>query len=180
MNGSSWNVKVERGLLKFFNTFQFPLKRDNNNYQFTWMYEGESVNGSQIDIKRKTWYSNLGKKIPWHILHQYWYTCPIALAVRRNPQHRSLLTVVSATSAPPFQPLRHQRNFCHPAVNRFTRQTLPTVYRKHFFMNIFALSPFAHKKSTSERCSLIVHSSSTVTILTIETNLWICAYASAT
>jgi hypothetical protein len=33
-----------------------------------------------------------------HILHQYWYTCPIALTVRRNPQHRSLLTVVSVTS----------------------------------------------------------------------------------
>jgi hypothetical protein len=26
---------------------------------------------------------------------------------------RSLLTVVSATSAPPFQPLRHPRNVCH-------------------------------------------------------------------
>jgi hypothetical protein len=38
-------------------------------------YEGESVNRSQIDIKRKT------RDI-------------------RNPQRRSLLTVVSATSAP--------------------------------------------------------------------------------
>jgi hypothetical protein len=48
-----------------------------------------------------------------HILHQHWYTCPIALPVRRKPQHRSLLTLVSATSAPPFQPLRHQRIVCH-------------------------------------------------------------------
>jgi hypothetical protein len=30
--------------------------------------------------------------------------------VRRKPQHRSLLTVASATSAPPSQPFRHQRN----------------------------------------------------------------------
>jgi hypothetical protein len=37
----------------------------------------------------------------------------IALPVRRIPQQRSLLTVVSATSAPPFQPLRHQQNVCH-------------------------------------------------------------------
>jgi hypothetical protein len=35
---------------------------------------------------------------------------PIALPVRRNPQHRSFFTVVSATTAPPFQPLDHQRN----------------------------------------------------------------------
>jgi hypothetical protein len=63
------------------------------------------------------WYSKLEKKtcISRHILHQHWYTCPVALPVRRNPQHRSLLTVVSANSAPPFQPLRHQRNVCHQA-----------------------------------------------------------------
>jgi hypothetical protein len=55
--------------------------------------------------------------------------------VCRNPQHRSLLAVVSATSAPPFQPLRHQRNAYHPVGNRFTRQTLYTVNRKHFSIN---------------------------------------------
>jgi hypothetical protein len=36
--------------------------------------------------------------------------------------------VASATSAPPFQPLRHQRNVCYPVVNRFTRKTL--LHRK--------------------------------------------------
>jgi hypothetical protein len=41
-------------------------------------------------------YSNLEKTfISRHILHQHWYTCPIALPVRRNPQHRSLLTCLS-------------------------------------------------------------------------------------
>jgi hypothetical protein len=40
-----------------------------------------------------------GKKfISRRILHQHWYTCPVALPVRRNPKHRRLLTVVSATS----------------------------------------------------------------------------------
>jgi hypothetical protein len=57
-----------------------------------------------------------------HILHQHWYTCPIALPLHRNLQHRSLLTVVATTSAPSFQHLRHQRNVCHPVVSRFTRQ----------------------------------------------------------
>jgi hypothetical protein len=59
--------------------------------------------------------------------------------VRRNAQHRSILTVVSATSAPPFQRPHHRRNLFHPAVNSFTRQTHPTVNRKHFFMNILSI-----------------------------------------
>jgi hypothetical protein len=47
-------------------------------------------------MKKKTFISR-------HILRQHWYTCPIALSVRQNPQIRNLLTVVSATSASPFQ-----------------------------------------------------------------------------
>jgi hypothetical protein len=77
--------------------------------------------------------------ISHHILHQHWYTCPIALPVRRNPQHiSSLLT---------SQPLPHFRfnlfniserfdTFIDPTVNRFTLQTFPTVNRKYFFMSI--------------------------------------------
>jgi hypothetical protein len=96
------------------------------------------------------WYSNLEKTfISPHVLHQHWYTRPIALPVRRNPQHRSFLTVVSATSAPPFQPFRHQRYLCHPDMNRFKRQTLPTVNTKHFFMKLCAFSPFALKKKNN-------------------------------
>jgi hypothetical protein len=101
------------------------------------------------------WYSNLEKAfISRHILHQRWYTSLIALPVRRNPQHRSLLTVVSAISAPPFQPLRHQRYVCHPAVNRFMRWTLPTVNRKISLWISFALSPFAHKKKNKRKLLL--------------------------
>jgi hypothetical protein len=79
--------------------------------------------------------------------------CLIALSVRRNPQHRSLLTVVSATSAPPFQ-LRHQRNVCHPVVHRFTRQTLPTVNRKHFLMNILCTESFCPQKNAQHNATL--------------------------
>jgi hypothetical protein len=120
------------------------------------------------------WYSNLEKKtfISRHVLHQHYYTCPIALPVLRNPQHRSLLTVVSATSAPPFQPLRHQRNVCHPVVNRFTRQTLPTINMKHFLMNILCIESFCPQKRTTVHCSSVVNSSNTVAILTTETSLW--------
>jgi hypothetical protein len=112
-----------------------------------WTHEVDSVNRSQMDIKRKTCDIQNWNKIfiSLHILHQHWYTCPIALPLRRNPQHISVLTVVSATSAPPFQPLRHQRNVCDSTVNRFTRQTLSTINRKHFFIS-FA-QPFCQKNA---------------------------------
>jgi hypothetical protein len=79
------------------------------------MYEGESVNRSHMDIKCKTCDVRTWKKtfISRHNFHQHWYICPIALPVLRNPQHKTLLTLVSATSAPPFQPLSHQRNVFH-------------------------------------------------------------------
>jgi hypothetical protein len=58
------------------------------------VYEGQSVNRSQMDTKRKICDIRTWKNI-------YFSTYPplITLPVRRNPQHRSLLTVVSATSA---------------------------------------------------------------------------------
>jgi hypothetical protein len=44
-----------------------------------------------MDIKRKTCDIRIRKKafISRHILHQHRYTCPIALQVHRNAQHRS-------------------------------------------------------------------------------------------
>jgi hypothetical protein len=103
------------------------------------------------------WYLNLEEIfISRHILHQHRYNCPIALPVRRNPQHRSFLTVVSATSALPFQTLRHQWNVCHPVVKYFTRQTLPTINRKHFFMKILCIESFCPQKRTTEHCSSVV------------------------
>jgi hypothetical protein len=134
------------------------------------MYERESVNMSQMYIKRKKWYSNLGRTyISRHILYEHQHTCPIALPVSQNPQHRILLTVVSATSTPQFQILLHQRNFCLPAVNRFTPQkTLPILNRKHFFMNILCIDSFCSQKRTTKHYPSVVHSSNMVTILTAE------------
>jgi hypothetical protein len=121
------------------------------------------------------WYSNLEKAfISRHIIHQHWYTCPIALPVRRNPQHRSPLTVVSATSALPFQTLRHQWNVCHHVVNRFTRQTLSTINRKHFFMNILCSESFCPQKTHNRTLLFGSIISSTVAILTTETIPWTC------
>jgi hypothetical protein len=70
-----------------------------------------------MGIKRKT--RDIGTRgkafIARYNLHQHWYTCPIVLPMRRNPQHRSLLTVISTHFAPPFQPLRHQLHICQQA-----------------------------------------------------------------
>jgi hypothetical protein len=103
------------------------------------------------------WYSNMEETfISRRILHQQWCTSLIALPVRRNPQHRRLLTVVSATSQPPFQRLHHQRNDCHPNTNRFTRQTHSIVNRKPLFMNILRIESFRpQNKRTTERYSSV-------------------------
>jgi hypothetical protein len=88
------------------------------------------------------WYSKLGKKtfISRHILHQNWYTCPIYQWV--ETRSKEVFLTVSATSAPALQPLRQQRNLCHPVVNRFTRKTLPRVNRKHLFVNNLFIETF--------------------------------------
>jgi hypothetical protein len=113
----------------------------------------DSVNRSRMDIWRKTcdirtWGRHLFLDIS---SAKYWYNYLIALPVRRNPRNRNLLTVVSATSSPPFQTLRHQRNISHPAVNRFTRQTIPIVNRKSFFMNILCLESFCSQKASNRK-----------------------------
>jgi hypothetical protein len=120
------------------------------------VYEGESVNRSQIDTKHKACDIRTWKKkyVIRHILQQHWYAYPIVLSLRRNPQHRSLLNVVSAISAPPFQSLRHQRNICHPVVNRFTQQTLPIVNRKHLFLNILNIESFCPQKNAQQNAAL--------------------------
>jgi hypothetical protein len=113
-------------------------------------YVGESVNWSQIDIEQKHVMFEPGKNISRLILHQHWYTFLIALPVRPNPQHWSLLTIISATSASPFQPLRHQRNACH--VSRPSCEPLYATNTFHckqetFFMNILCFESFCLKNA---------------------------------
>jgi hypothetical protein len=75
------------------------------------------------------WYSKLEKTfISRYILHQHWYTCPIALPVRRNPQHRNLLTAVSVTSA---SGRAWSATFKRPWQN-FSTQLWTALRNKHF------------------------------------------------
>jgi hypothetical protein len=63
------------------------------------------------------------------------------------------------------------REFVDTVVNCFMRQALLTINRKYFCMNILCTELFCSQKCTVEHRSSVVLSSSTVTILTTETNL---------
>jgi hypothetical protein len=143
------------------------------------IYEGESVNRSQMDIKRKTYDIRKWKELFLDISSTNIDTLVPSL-YQPVENHSIEVLVVSATSATPLQPLRHQRKVCHSVVNRFTRQTLPTVKRKYFFLNMLCIESFGPQQTHKQRCSSIVHSSSTVAILVTETSLWTCACLSAT
>jgi hypothetical protein len=49
------------------------------------------------------------------------------------------------------------REFLDPIVNRLTGQTLPTVNKKHFFMNILCTESFCPQKSTTKCRTSVVH-----------------------
>jgi hypothetical protein len=96
------------------------------------------------------WYTNLGKHFFLDISSTNTDSLvPLLYQCVETRSTEAFLTAVSATSAPPFQHLRHQRNVWRPVVNRFTGQTLPTVNRKHFFMNIFCIESFRPQKPHS-------------------------------
>jgi hypothetical protein len=65
------------------------------------IYKEESVNRSQMDIKHVIFEPGKKTFISRHILQQHWYTCPIALPVHVNLQHRSYWLL--------SQPLLHLR-----------------------------------------------------------------------
>jgi hypothetical protein len=65
-------------------------------------------------------------------------------------------------------------------VNHFARQTLPTVNRKYFFMNILSIES-SLPQNTHNRMLLFGSTPSSIfTILTTETSLWTWACASPT
>jgi hypothetical protein len=112
-------------------------------------YEGESVNRTQMDIKCitcdiRTWEKSF---ISRHILHQHWYTCPIALPVRRNPQNKSFLYCCLSHFCTSVSNSSSSVKRLHLVVNRFTRQTLPIVNRKYFCMNILFIGSFCPLKT---------------------------------
>jgi hypothetical protein len=132
-------------------------------------YEGESVNRSQMDVKRKTydiwsWKKNLFLDISYtkliHLSHCF----------------------TSASKPAAFwvlpQPLPHPR-FNLVISETFAIKLWTALLDKHFqpytgsisIWIFFALSPFAHKKRTRQLWSSVVYPSSTVAISTTKTSL---------
>jgi hypothetical protein len=101
------------------------------------------------------WYSNLGKHLFLDIS-----------SININTLVPSLYQSVETRNVKVFrllsQPLPHLRvnflviseTFLDPLVNRFTRQTLPTVNRKPFFMNILCVEFFCPQKNAQQNAAL--------------------------
>jgi hypothetical protein len=128
-------------------------------------YDGEPVNGSQIDIKRKTCDIRTWKK---HLFLDISSTNIDTLVPSLYQCVRHLLrlsNVLERISRPSREPLY--------ATNTSNRE-------QEIFLYGYTLHRvFAHKESTTEFCSSVVYTSSAVAILTTETIHWTCACASA-
>jgi hypothetical protein len=119
------------------------------------LYEEESVNMSQMDVKRKTcdirnwkniYFSTYPPPTLIHLSHRFTSASKPAAYKSFDCYLSHFRTSVST--------LRHQRNLCHTVVNRFTRQTLPTVNRKNFFMNILCIESFCPQKNVQQNAAL--------------------------
>jgi hypothetical protein len=116
---------------------------------YTLIYEGESVDRTQMNTKHKT--SDIRKR-PNHKFLDISSTSIDALVPSLYPCVENRRIDVSATfarvrasSVTYFRPFL--REFFNPVVSRFTWQTLPTVERKHFFMNILCIESFWPQKT---------------------------------
>jgi hypothetical protein len=132
------------------------------------LYEVESVNGSQTDMKRKacdirTWEKRLFPGIYSTNIDTliHWYTWPIALPVRRNSAAwKTFDCCLSHLQTSISNSLSSAKRF-HPVVKRFTRQTLSNVKRTHFIINVPLTESFcpqkAHNRSLFFVTTLLKH-----------------------
>jgi hypothetical protein len=110
------------------------------------------------------WYTNLEKSFTSrNILHQHWYPCPIALPVRRNPQHRSVFFLLSQSE---HGDLAEHHLRLSNVLERTSRPSCESLYatdtsqrKQETFLYEYPLrlSPFAHKKThnrTFKECIL--------------------------
>jgi hypothetical protein len=144
-------------------------------------YEEESVKRSQIDMKLKTCDIRTWEK------HLFLDTCSTNTDIFVPPPYEYFETRNIEIFALLSQPLLHLRFKLSVFGETFSTQlwtalAMNTSYLKqeHFFMNTLRTEFFCPQKCTTERCSLVVHTSSKFVILTTETSLWTCACASAT
>jgi hypothetical protein len=109
--------------------------------------------------------------ISWHNLHRHWYTCPIVLPVRQNPQHRSLCFCCSLNRANwlgiiwDFQmSFRDSRPSCEPLYMAIISHHEQETFLYEYALHRVLLTQKKKKKRTTQRCSSAAHTSSTVAI----------------
>jgi hypothetical protein len=145
-------------------------------------YEGQSVTESQMDTKHKMCYIRTWEK------HLFLYISSTNIDTLVPSLYQWVETRRTEVYCLLSQPFLHFHfnlfvitkkipTFLDPSVNRFTRQTLPTVNRKYFLWIPLHWVLLPTKKRTTERYSWVVHSWSKVAILTTGTSLWTCASA---
>jgi hypothetical protein len=144
----------------------FPIQL---SFPVSGKYDGESVNRSQTDIKRKTcdirtWKKHLFFDISSTNIDN---TCP----------HR--FTSASEPSA------WKSSDCCLSHFHTSVSSSSPSAKRLSPSYEPLYATDTSHRKQekknrTTQRCSSLVYPSSTVAILTTETSLWTCSCASAT
>jgi hypothetical protein len=89
---------------------------------------------------------------------------PTAQLLMSQSQERDLMGIICGFRTP-------FREFLDSVMSPFMRQTLPTVDRKHFFMNIFCIDSFCPQKTHNRTLLSGVYSFGMVSILTTEISL---------
>jgi hypothetical protein len=135
---------IHRGRLKINDICQ-TLRVTTSLSINRFIYEGKSVNRSQMDWNM-WWYFQTWKK---KHLFLYIFSTDIdtCVQIRSIEICRILKTVTWSVVICDFRTFL--KEFLDAVVNRFTRQTLPFVNRNFFLWMPFALSPFAYKKCTT-------------------------------
>jgi hypothetical protein len=144
--------------------------------------EGESVNRSQMDTGRKTCCIRTWEKYLFLDISSTYIDTLI----------QSLYQCVETRRIEVVWLLSHFCHFCTSVSTSSSAKRLPpicepfyatnTSHRKQetFLYEYLWIESFCPQKRRTEHCSSVVHSSCTVAVLTTETSLWTCAYASDT
>jgi hypothetical protein len=116
------------------------------------LYEEESVNRSQMDIKSKIRYIRTRKKKHLFLDISSTNTDTLVPSIYQcvwNPQYRSILTVVrhfrTSVSSANFE--RPWENFSTQLWSALRDKYFPSVNRKYFFINILWIESFCPQKS---------------------------------
>jgi hypothetical protein len=173
------------------NPLKLRIKHDGKWKHRAWVltcllpltYQRESVNVSQMDIKRKTCdIRSWGKSTYFST-----YPPPTLIHLSHRVETRSIKSLIDCCLSHFRTSVLSSTTFERPWENFSTQ--LWTALRDRLFPQstwniclriLIALSPLHHRKCTKEHCSSVAYFSSAVAIFTTETSLWTCACASAT